>query len=162
MLTKDLGTNKEQHITITTASSMSDDEIEKAVKEAQEYEAQDKKRKEAVDARNEADSFATNVERTLEEVGDKVSADEKAKVQEDLDAVKKLLEETKNQEPTEAQVADLKAAKEKLMATSQSLFSKLYEGQQAQGAQAGSDMNANANADAGAQDDVVDGNYREV
>ena len=159
---KDLGTNKEQHITITTASSMSDDEIEKAVKEAQEYEAQDKKRKEAVDARNEADSFATNVERTLEEVGDKVSADEKAKVQEDLDAVKKLLEETKNQEPTEAQVADLKAAKEKLMATSQSLFSKLYEGQQAQGAQAGPDMNANANADAGAQDDVVDGNYREV
>ncbi len=159
---KDLGTNKEQHITITTASSMSDDDIEKAVKEAQEYEAQDKKRKEAVDARNEADSFATNVERTLEEVGDKIGADEKAKVQEDLDAVKKLLEETKNQEPTEAQVADLKAAKEKLMATSQSLFSKLYEGQQAQGAQAGPDMNANANADAGAQDDVVDGNYREV
>jgi molecular chaperone DnaK len=159
---KDLGTNKEQHITITSASSMSDDEIEKAVKEAQEYEAQDKKRKEAVDARNEADSFATNVERTLEEVGDKIGADEKAKVQEDLDAVKKLLEETKNQEPTEAQVADLKAAKEKLMATSQSLFSKLYEGQQAQGAQAGPDMNANANADAGAQDDVVDGNYREV
>ena len=69
---KDLGTGKEQHITITAGSNMSDDDIEKAVKEAQEYEAQDKKRKEGIDARNDADSFVFQTEKALQEVGDKI------------------------------------------------------------------------------------------
>ena len=74
---KDLGTGKEQHITITAGSNMSDADIEKAVKEAAEYEAQDKKRKEAIDVRNDADAFASQTENALKEVGDKVSESDK-------------------------------------------------------------------------------------
>ena len=167
---KDLGTGKEQHITITAGSSMSDDEIDKAVKEAQEYEAQDKKRKEAIDTRNDADSFVFQTEKALNEVGDKISADEKAGVQADLDAVKAILERTKDQEMSDSDIDELKAAKEKLTNSAQSLFTKMYENmqQQAGGAQAGPDMNMGgaAGADAGASngnnDDVIDGDFREV
>ncbi|MGO5315497.1 Hsp70 family protein, partial [Bilifractor sp. LCP21S3_A7] len=83
---KDLGTGKEQHITITSGSSMSDAEIDKAVKEAAQYEAEDKKRKEAVDTKNEADSTVFQVEKALKEVGDKVPADQKSGVEADLNA----------------------------------------------------------------------------
>ncbi|MBE5858468.1 MAG: molecular chaperone DnaK [Lachnospiraceae bacterium] len=167
---KDLGTGKEQHITITAGSSMSDEEIDKAVKEAQEYEAQDKKRKEAIDTRNDADSFVFQTEKALNEVGDKISADEKAGVQADLDAVKAILERTKDQEMSDSDIDELKAAKEKLTNSAQSLFTKMYENmqQQAGGAQAGPDMNMGgaAGADAGASndnnDDVIDGDFREV
>jgi molecular chaperone DnaK len=167
---KDLGTGKEQHITITAGSSMSDDEIDKAVKEAQEYEAQDKKRKEAIDTRNDADSFVFQTEKALNEVGDKISADEKAGVQADLDAVKAILERTKDQEMSDSDIDELKAAKEKLTNSAQSLFTKMYENmqQQAGGAQAGPDMNMGG-ADAGQaggsadnNDDVIDGDFREV
>ena len=89
---KDLGTGKEQHITITAGSNMSDAEIERAVKEAAEFEAQDKKRKEAVEARNEADSFVFQTEKALDEVGDKLGDGEKSAVQADLDAVKAILD----------------------------------------------------------------------
>ena len=162
---KDLGTGKEQHITITAGSNMSDDEIDKAVKEAAEYEAQDKKRKEAIDTRNEADSFVFQTEKALGEVGDKIDASEKAGVEADLQAVKDILEKTKDQEMTDSQIDELKAAKEKLTNSAQSLFTKMYENmQQAQG---GPDMGA-AGADAqgapdmgAAADDVVDGEYRE-
>ncbi|MCM1251391.1 MAG: molecular chaperone DnaK [Clostridium sp.] len=163
---KDLGTGKEQHITITAGSNMSDDEIDKAVKEAAEYEAQDKKRKEAIDTRNEADSFVFQTEKALNEVGDKIDASEKAGVEADLQAVKDILEKTKDQEMTDSQIDELKAAKEKLTNSAQSLFTKMYENmQQAQG---GPDMgaaNAQGSPDMGsadAADDVVDGDYREV
>ena len=155
---KDLGTGKEQHITITAGSSMSDDEIERAVKEAAEFEAQDKKRKEAVDTRNEADSFVFQTEKALNEVGDKISADEKAGVEAELNSVKAILDRTANQEMTESDVEELKAAKEKLMASAQALFTKMYESMQAaQGA--ASDMGG---AQAGTDDDIIDGDYREV
>ncbi len=157
---KDLGTGKEQHITITAGSNMSDDDIEKAVREAAEFEAQDKKRKEAIDTRNDADSIVFQTEKALEEVGDKVSPDEKAQVQADIDALKALVEKSNPEDMSDAEVADIKAAKEKLMQSAQAVFAKMYE-QQAQGAQgAGPDMGAGS-AEA-PQDDVVDGDYREV
>ena len=166
---KDLGTGKEQHITITAGSNMSEDEINKAVKEAAEYEAQDKKRKEAIDTRNEADSFVFQTEKALEEVGDKIAESDKATVQGDLNALKSLLEQTKDQELTDSQVSEIKAAQEKLMQSAQSLFSKVYEqaqqAQQAAGGQAGPDMNAGGNTNAGGsapEDDVIDGDFREV
>ena len=164
---KDLGTGKEQHITITAGSNMSDDEIDKAVKEAAEYEAQDKKRKEAIDTRNEADSFVFQTEKALTEVGDKIDASEKASVEADLQAVKDILEQTKDQEMSDSQIDELKAAKEKLTNSAQALFTKMYENmQQAQGGPDMSGMGGAAGADTGAQsdaaDDVVDGDYREV
>ncbi|NLL79522.1 MAG: molecular chaperone DnaK [Clostridiales bacterium] len=164
---KDLGTGKEQHITITAGSNMSDEDIDKAVKEAAEYEAQDKRRKEAIDARNEADSFVFQTEKALNEVGDKIDASAKAGVEADLQALKDILEKTKDAEMTEEQVAEMKAAQEKLMTGAQALFTKMYEqAQAANGGAAGPDMGAGAagpdmNA-GGAADDVVDGDYREV
>ncbi len=133
---KDLGTGKEQHITITAGSNMSDADIDKAVKEAAEYEAQDKKRKEAIDARNDADSMVFQTEKALKDVGDKVSESEKASVQTEIDAVKAILERTKDQEMSDSDVADLKAAQEKMMTSAQGVFTKMYESMQgAQGAQ---------------------------
>ena len=161
---KDLGTGKEQHITITAGSSMSDDEIERAVKEAAEFEAQDKKRKEAIDTRNEADSFVFQTEKALNEVGDKISADEKTGVEAELANVKAILDRTANQEMSDSDVEELKAAKEKLMASAQALFTKMYESMQgAQGA--GPDMSGAQGAGytgGAANDDIIDGDYREV
>ncbi len=163
---KDLGTGKEQHITITAGSNMSDAEIERAVKEAAEFEAQDKKRKEAVEARNEADSFVFQTEKALDEVGDKLGDGEKSAVQADLDAVKAILDRTKDQEMSDSDVDELKAAKEKLTNSAQALFTKMYENmQQAQGG-AGPDMSGAAGAGTGSasapEDDVIDGDFREV
>ena len=162
---KDLGTGKEQHITITAGSSMSDEEIDKAVKEAAEFEAQDKARKEAIDTRNEAESFVFQTEKALNDVGDKISADEKASVEADVQALKDILERTKDAELTSDQVAEIKAAQEKLMTGAQALFTKMYE--QMQGANAaGPDMSNMGGADMGAQsapeDDIIDGDFREV
>ena len=164
---KDLGTGKEQHITITAGSNMSDDEIDKAVKEAAEYEAQDKARKEAIDARNEADSFVFQTEKALNEVGDKLSDSEKSPVEADLADLKSYLESTKDQELTADQVAEINAKKEKLQTSAQALFTKMYEqaqqaagAQGAAGAQAGSDMGQTQQA--APEDDVVDGDFREV
>ena len=163
---KDLGTGKEQHITITAGSSMSDEEIEKAVKEAAEFEAQDNARKEAIDTRNEAESFVFQTEKALNDVGDKISADEKASVEADVAALKDILERTKDAELTPEQVSEIKAAKEKLMTGAQALFTKMYE--QMQGAAgAGPDMSGMGGAaDMGTQsapeDDIIDGDFREV
>ena len=164
---KDLGTGKEQHITITAGSNMSDDEIDKAVKEAAEYEAQDKKRKEAIDARNDADSFVFQTQKALDEVGDKIDASQKSGVEADLQAVKDILEKTKDREMTDSELDELKAAKEKLTNSAQALFTKMYENmQQAQGAAGAENMGGSADAGADTQsttaDDVVDGDYREV
>ena len=159
---KDLGTGKEQHITITSGSNMSDSDIEKAVKEAAEFEAQDKKRKEAIDTRNDADSMVFQTEKALEEVGDKVDAADKTAVQADLEALKKLIEESNPEDMTDAQVAEIKAAKEKLMESAQKVFAKVYEQAQAAQGAAGTGPTMGA-ADAGYQaDDVVDGDYKEV
>lgn len=165
---KDLGTGKEQHITITAGSNMSDDEIDKAVKEVAEYEAQDKARKEAIDARNEADSFVFQTEKALNEVGDKLSDSEKSPVEADLADLKSYLESTKDQELTADQVSEINAKKEKLQTSAQALFTKMYEQAQqaagtqgAAGAQAGPDM-GQTQQQAAPEDDVVDGDFREV
>ncbi len=161
---KDLGTGKEQHITITAGSNMSDSDIDKAIKEAAEFEAQDKKRKDVIDTRNDADSFVFQTEKALNEVGDKISADEKAGVEADVAAVKAVLERTNDQEMSDSDLDELKAAKEKLTNSAQALFTKMYENMQgAQGA--GPDMGDMGGADMGGEapaDDVVDGDYREV
>ncbi len=155
---KDLGTGKEQHITITSGSNMSDSDIDKAVKEAAEYEAQDKKRKEGIDARNDADSMVFQTEKALQEVGDKIDANDKAVVEADLNALKEAINRAPIDEMTDAQIEDIKAGKEKLMTGAQAVFAKVYE--QAQGQGAGPDMSA---AGASYEDgDVVDGEYKEV
>ncbi|MGN0355363.1 MAG: molecular chaperone DnaK [Muricoprocola sp.] len=164
---KDLGTGKEQHITITSGSNMSDEDIEKAVKEAAEYEAQDKKRKEAIDTRNDADAIVFQTEKALEEVGDKIDAADKSAVEADIAALKSLVESTNPEEMTDSQVAEIKAAKEKLMESAQKVFAKVYEqAQAAQGAQgaAGPDMGGAQNASYSSQqdDDVIDADYKEV
>jgi len=163
---KDLGTGKEQHITITGGSSMSDDDIEKAIKDAKEYEAQDKKRKEAVDARNDADSAVFQIEKALKEAGDKVDAGNKATVESDLAELKAVLDRTKDQpDMSDADVDALKSGKEKLMNDSQQLFNAMYQNmqqnQQAGGQQAGPNPDMGGQQNSGA-DDVVDGDYREV
>ena len=122
---KDLGTGKEQHITITAGSNMSDDEIDKAVKEAAEFEAQDKKRKEAIDARNDAESFVFQTEDALKQVGDSVDAADKSAVEADIAAVKSFLDAHKEAEAmTEADVAELKAVQEKLTQSAQKVFAR--------------------------------------
>ena len=159
---KDLGTGKEQHITITSGSNMSDDDIDKAVKEAAEYEAQDKKRKDAIDARNDADSMVFQTEKALEEVGDKISPNDKAEVEADLNTLKEAINRAPVEEMTDAQVEDIKSGKEKLMNSAQKLFAKVYEQAQAAGAAgAGPDMGA-AGASSAPNDDVVDADFKEV
>ncbi len=165
---KDLGTGKEQHITITSGSNMSDADIDKAVKEAAQYEAEDKKRKEGIDARNEADSIVFQTEKALEEVGDKIDAADKSSIEADLKSLKDALSKAPVEQMTDAQLDEIKSAKEKLMETSQKLFQKVYEQAQAQGAAAGANAGgaAGAASDAGASspagDDVVDGEFKEV
>ena len=173
---KDLGTGKEQHITITAGSNMSDSDIEKAIKDAQEFEAQDKKRKENVETINDADAFVFQTEKALNEVGDKISDSDKSQVQADLDKVKELVAKVKGNEASasESDIDALKAAKEQLTNSAQSVFTKMYEAAGAAagaGQGAGPDMGgfsgaAGAGADQASQgsadDDVIDGNFREV
>ena len=160
----DKGTGKEQHITITSGSNMSDADIEKAVKEAAEFEAQDKKKNEAIDTRNDADSMVFQTEKALEEVGDKIDANDKAAVEADLNTLKEAVNRAPIDQMTDAQVEDIKAAKEKLMQSAQQLFTKVYEqAQAAGGAQgAGSQAGPQDAGQAGYGDDVVDGDYKEV
>ena len=166
---KDLGTGKEQHITITAGSNMSESEIDKAVKEAAEFEAQDKKRKEAIDTKNNADSMVFQVENALKEAGDKLDANDKAAVEADLNALKDILAKYTNTEDLgDAQVAEIKAAQEKMMESAQKLFAKMYEAQNPQGsagqAGPGPDMGGASQGgnEAGYGDDVVDADYKEV
>ncbi len=177
---KDLGTGKEQHITITGGSNMSDEDIEKAVKEAAEYEAQDKKRKEAIDARNDADSFVFQTEKALKEVGDKIDAGQKSAVEADIAQLKEVLERTKDQSDiSDADIDALKSGREKLMNDAQQLFAKMYENVQGAAGQAGPDMSGMNMGNMGgmnmggsqpgpdmnagsSSDDVVDGDYREI
>ncbi len=160
---KDLGTGKEQHITITAGSNMSDADIDKAVKEAAEFEAQDKKRKEAIDTRNEADAMVFQTEKALKEVGDKLDANDKAAVEADCQALKDILAKSTPEDTSEAQVAEIKAAKDKLMESAQKLFTKMYEQAGAgAGAAGGPTPEAGPAPDGFQGDDVVDGDYKEV
>jgi len=156
---KDMGTGKEQHITITAGSNLSDADIDKAVKEAAEFEAQDKQRKEGIEARNEADAMIFQTEKALEEAGDKVSVEDKEKVQTELDSLKSLIESVDVEAMTDAQVEDIKAGKQRLMDAAQAIFAKMYENtagaDASQGDAAGEDQAYQA-------DDVVDADYKEV
>ena len=163
---KDLGTGKEQHITITAGSNMSDSDIERAVKEAAEFEAQDKKRKEGIDARNDADAIIFQTEKALSEVGDKLDATDKGAVEADIQALKDILAKSTPETMTDAQVEEIKAGKEKLMESAQKLFTKMYEqagaAAGAAGPQAGPTPEAGPAPEGFNGDDVVDGDYKEV
>ena len=163
---QDMGTGKEQHITITSGSNMSKDDIDKAVREAQQFEAEDKKRKEAVDTKNEADSIVFQTEKALKEVGDKVSDSDRTAVQADIDALKNALSALPaDGSMNDDQMSNIKSLREKLMNSSQSVFTKMYE--QAQASNAGAQSQQGAGQDMGGQsashnDNVVDGDFREV
>ena len=158
---KDKGTGKEQQITITSSTNLSDDDIKKAVDDAERYAAEDKKRKESVDAKNQADNLVYTTEKSLKEFGDKVTADEKSRIEAEIEATKKALEG----DDAEA----IKAASEKLTQVSYEVFGRIYqeEAQQAQaqqGAQGGNNgAGTSGAAGTGASDDgVVDADFEEV
>lgn len=167
---KDLGTGKEQHITITAGSNMSDEDIDKAVKEAKEYEAQDKKKKEIIDTKNEADAFASQTEKALSEVGDKVSKDEKDKVEGDVKALRDILDKYKDKaDLSDSELSEIKSAQEKLQTSAQQVFTKMYEEmQKAQGATGAKEAGAQGNAEQNntkkndGNDDVIDADFKEV
>ena len=162
---KDMGTGREQHITITSGSNMSDSDIEKAVREAAEVEAEDKKKKEGIDARNDADAMVFQTEKALQEVGDKLDANDKAAVEAELNALKEAINRAPIDQMTDAQVEDIKAGKEKLMTSAQALFAKMYESSQAAGAGAqgaSPDMDSAGSASSAPEDDVIDGDFKEV
>ena len=158
---KDLGTGKEQHITITSGSNMSESDIDKAVKEAAEFEAQDKKRKEGIDARNEADSMVFQTENALKEVGESLDASDKAAVEADLNTLKEAINRAPIDAMTEDQVNDIKAGKEKLMESAQKLFAKVYEKSGATGAEGAAQAGGEATGSS-SDDDVIDADYKEV
>lgn len=159
---KDLGTGKEQHITITAGSNMSDDDIDKAVKEAAAFEAEDKKRKEGIDARNDADAMVFQTEKAIKDVGDKLDPADKSAVEADMQALKDLLEKTKDAELTDDQINEIKAGKDKLMESAQKLFAKMYENVNPNGAEGGPAPEAGPAPEGFDGDDVVDGDYKEV
>jgi molecular chaperone DnaK len=160
---QDKGTGKEQHITITAGSNMSEEDIEKAVNEAKEFEAQDKKRKEAVETKNGAEAIVSSTEQAIKEAGDKITEDDKTTVQTEVDALKAVLEKYKDtEELSDEQVQEIKDAQEKLMNASQPVFTKMYE-QAAQEAQAAQQAEgADAGAETSQDDNVEDADYEEV
>ena len=158
---KDLGTGAEQAITITSSTNLSDADIDKAVKEAEQYAAEDKKRKEQVDVRNSADQMVYQTEKTLGEIGDKISADEKSSIQAEVDKLKEMLKAATLD--VEAVKAQTETVSKKFYAVSEKLYAAAQQAQQAQqGQQQGTDASANANGNAGGADNVVDADFREV
>lgn len=151
---KDMGTNKEQKITIKSSSGLSDDEIDQMVKEAKENEEADKKRKEEVDLKNEVDQLIFTTDKTLKDLEGKVSEDEVKKAKDARDALKKAQDDNN--------IDEMKAKKDDLNKIVQDLSVKLY--QQAQGAQGGADSNAagNANSAKGSDDNTVDGDFEDL
>ncbi len=156
---KDLGTGKEQHITITASTNLSDEEIEKAVKEAEQFAAEDKKRKDAIDAKNEADSMVFQTEKMLNAMEDKLEADDKAIVDAALNKLKELNDKAVAAEMTEAQVEELKAAKEELTQVFYAISEKLYSQAAPDMNGAGPDMNGAGSSKA--DDDVIDADFKE-
>lgn len=150
---KDLGTGKEQHITITAGSNLSEEEIDRAVKEAEQFAEQDKKRKEAIDAKNEADSLIFQTEKALGELEGKLGDDEKATVESALNSLKDTVKDMQPETMTETDVANVKSATEALTQEFYKISEKLY--QQAQAAQGGDAAN-------GGDPNVVDGEGKEL
>ena len=177
---KDMGTGKEQHITITGGSNMSEEDINQAVAEAAEFEASDKKRKEGIEAKNDADSMIFQTQKAMEEVGDKLDPADKTEVENDINALKEIVNKIQDNEVSEDQINEIKAAKDKLMASSQKVFEKLYSqgAEGAAGAAGAGPEGAGPEAGPGPEggdgaggagdgsspygDDVVDGDYKEV
>ena len=161
---KDLGTGKEQHITITSSTNMSKEDVEKAVKEAEQYAAEDKKHREEIDARNAADQMVYQSEKTITDLGDKLSADDKSALQSKIDALKEALKGTS--------VDDITAKQKDLEQKFYEVSAKVYQQSAPQGeagAQPGCDGNCgscdnhSANGANGANGDgYVDADYREV
>ncbi|MCL2389084.1 MAG: Hsp70 family protein, partial [Elusimicrobia bacterium] len=154
----DLGTNKEQSIKITSSTKLSKDEIEKFVKEAEQFAADDQKNKEAIEAKNEADNLVYSTEKSLKEHGEKISQDERLAIDRAISDVKEALKGT--------DVEAIKAAKEKLSAASPKLAEVIYKDAQAKqapqsgaegcGTQNGADCGGHQNAQSAPQDNVVD------
>ena len=155
---KDLGTGNQQQVTITASTNLNEDEIKKAVEDAERYASEDKKRKEEVDTRNHADQLVYTTEKTLKELGDKLSTDDKSRIEGLVADLRKALEGT--------DTAAIKAATDKLTETSYEVFGKIYQQQQAQGGQAGPDRGgnggSNGNNGQNGGDDVVDADYEVV
>jgi len=149
---KDLGTGKEQHITITSSTNMSKDDIDKAVREAEQFAAEDAKRKEEVEIRNQGDQVVYQTEKTLEEMGDKLPASDKASVESALNHLKETLKGTDSQA--------IKAATEELTKAFYAVSEKLY--QQQGGPTGGPDMGGFGGGQTGAGPDVVDADYEVV
>ena len=150
---KDLGTGKEQHISITASTNMSKEDIDKAVKEAEAFAEEDKKRREEIDLRNEADSMVYQTEKSLNEFGDKVTADEKAKVQPKIDALKEALKGTDNEK--------IKTAKEELQQAFYAIAERVYK-EQGAAAQQTEVSGAGSSSDSNGGDNVVDADYKEA
>ena len=163
---KDKGTGKEQHITITSGSNMSKEDIDKAVNEAAQFEAADKEKKEAIEVRNGADSIVFQTKKALTDVGSQISDSDKATVEADLKALEDILAANPLEGITKDGAEQIKAAQEKLMQSSQALFTKVYEQAQAAGAAGAGAADAGAAASEGqsgnADDNVVDGDFKEV
>ncbi len=153
---KDLGTGNEQKVTITASTNLNEDEIKKAVREAEQYASEDKARKEEVEQRNHADSLVYSTEKTLKELGDKVSADDKSKIEAQVAELKKAMEGN--------DTAAIKAECDKLTEVSYEAFGKIYQQQAGQQGGAGFDPNAaQQQANEAAHDDnVVDADYEVV
>ena len=163
---KDKGTGKEQHITITSGSNMSKEDIDKAVNEAAQFEAADKEKKEAIEVRNGADSIVFQTKKALTDVGSQISDSDKATVEADLKALEDVLAANPLEGITKDGAEQIKAAQEKLMQSSQALFTKVYEQAQAAGAAGAGAADAGVAASEGqsgnADDNVVDGDFKEV
>ena len=150
---KDLGTGKEQHISITASTNMSKEDIDKAVKEAEAFAEEDKKRREEIDLRNEADSMVYQTEKSLNEFGDKVTADEKAKVQPKIDALKEALKGTDTEK--------IKTAKEELQQAFYAIAERVYK-EQGAAAQQTEVSGAGSSSDNNGGDNVVDVDYKDA
>ncbi len=153
---KDLGTGNQQQVTITASTNLNEDEIKKAVADAERYANEDKERKEAVDARNHADQVVYTTEKTLRELGDKIDASDKSRVESAVADLKKALDGT--------DTAKIKEEVEKCTNVSYEIFGKIYQqtAQEQQAAGQQSDGNANANGQQPPKDDVVDADYEVV
>lgn len=152
---KDLGTGNSQDITITASTNLSDADIDKAVKEAEQYAEQDKKRKEEVEVRNNADSIVYQTEKTIEELGSKIDAGDKSTLDGKISAVKEALKGTDSDA--------IKAATDDLANTSMNIFGKVYQSAQGAAGAQGADPNMGAGASsAKPDDDVVDADYEVV
>ena len=156
---KDLGTGKEQRITITSSNKLSEDEINQKIKEAEQYAEEDKKHKEEVEVRNQAETLIYETEKNLKEIGDKLSDEEKTTIENAKEDLSKALEN--------GTVDDIKAKTDALTEQFHTISAKMYEQAQQAGGQAGPDMNMGGGAsqggnEAGYGDDVVDADYKEV